>query len=388
MQFSQIPGLQDVKQHLLNAVNQNHLAHALLIYGAEGSAALAMSLAMAAYVNCENKVDEKDSCGTCPSCLKINKMTHPDLNFVLPYANIAEKLKEAKKESDESGKVVLSSDLFLPNWRTFIEKSAYGNLSDWSNHIEADGKQMLIPVTEGRHIIRKLSLKAYEAEYKVMLIWLPETMNVECANSILKALEEPQRKTLFLLVSQQPDLMLSTILSRTQMVRVRPFNDEEISAYLVQQLNVGVEEAKEISFLADGSLRKAIHLTEESSSEIGPLFIEWLRICFMKTKLMEGLEWAEKFSGLNKDEQVNFFQMGLNYFREGLLMVNDSEDILRLQNEDKDFIKKLSKFLSNDKIEEAAILFSEAIYHIERNANSKILITDLYFKINSIFNKA
>ncbi|MDB5274099.1 MAG: hypothetical protein JWO58_2466 [Chitinophagaceae bacterium] len=383
MQFNQIPGLEDVKQQLLHAVDNNHLAHALLFYGPEGSGALALALALATYVNCENKEAIKgDACGSCSSCVKINKMIHPDLNFVFPYANVKEALK-AKGE----GKVELSSDVFLPDWRKFIEHSPYGNLSDWAKYIEADNKAMLIPVEESRQIIRKLSLKAYEADYKIMVIWLPEVMRQEAANAILKVLEEPPYKTLFLLVAQQPDAIITTILSRTQKVRVRPFTDEEIGAYLIQHLDVAPQEAPSKAFLADGSIRRAMQLADGVSSDVGTMFRDWLRVCFMSSKLNEGLEWADTFSTLSKDDQKGFFQMGNNYIREGLLVINEAEDILRLEQEEKEFIQRLGKFLTNENIEQALRLFSDAIIQIDRNANVRIMMTDLYFKVHTLFNK-
>ena len=382
MQFNDIPGLEDVKHNLVHAVDNNHLAHALLFYGPEGSGVLALALALATYVNCENKdIVNHDSCGACSSCTKINKLIHPDLSFVFPYANI----KEALKTKGE--KVELSSDVFLPEWRKFIGNHPYGNLSDWAKQIEADNKAMLIPVEESRQIIRKLTLKSYEAEYKIMLIWLPEVMRQEAANAILKVLEEPPYKTLFLLVAQQPDAIITTILSRTQKVRVRPFTDEEITKFLTDKLSFFAQEASQKAFLADGSIRRAMNIAEGTSSDVGMQFRDWLRICFMSSKLNEGLAWAETFSAMTKDDQKGFFQMGLNYFREGLLIVNDAEEILRLEEEEKEFIKKLGKFLSNEKIEQILRLFSDAIIQIDRNANVRILMTDLYFKTHSLFNQ-
>jgi DNA polymerase III subunit delta' len=380
--FKQIPGLEDVKQQLLQAVNNNHLAHALLFYGPEGSGALALALALATYVNCENKDNTAhDACGACPSCVKLNKLIHPDLNFVFPYANV----KEALKVKGE-GKAELSSDVFLPEWRKFIEHSPYGNLSDWAKQIEADNKAMLIPVEESRQIIRKLSLKSYEADYKIMVIWLPEVMRQEAANAILKVLEEPPYKTLFLLVAQQPDAIITTILSRTQKIRVRPFTDEEVTNYLVSQQELSAKEASAKAFLADGSIRRAMQLSEGIMSDVGTMFRDWLRVCFMSSKLNEGLDWADTFSALSKDDQKGFFQIGNNYMREGLLVIHEAESILRLETEEKEFIQKLGKFLTHEKIEQASRLFSEATMQIDRNANARIMMTDLYFKVHTLFN--
>lgn len=382
MLFKQIPGLEDVKQQLLHAVDNNHLAHALLFYGPEGSGALPLALALATYVNCENKdMESHDACGTCASCVKLNKLIHPDLNFVFPYANVKEALK-AKGEA----KVELSSDVFIPEWRKFIEQSPYGNLSDWAKQIEADNKAMLIPVEESRQIIRKLSLKSYEADYKIMVIWLPEVMRQEAANAILKVLEEPPYKTLFLLVAQQPDAIITTILSRTQKIRVRPFTDEEIKHYLITELEMSEQEASAKSFIADGSIRRAVQLAEGVTSDVGSMFRDWLRICFMSSKLNEGLDWADTFASLSKDDQKGFFQMGSNYMREGLLVINDAESILRLEQDEKEFIQKLGKFLTHQNIEQALKLFSEAIVQIDRNANTRIMMTDLYFKVHTLFN--
>lgn len=240
MFFSDLPGLNETKTTLRRAVRQSHVAHALLFDGPPGGGGLALALALATYVNCENR-SEEDSCGVCASCVKMNKLVHPDLHSIFPLPR-----------SPKSGEDLLGE--LTPDWRAFLGESTFRTLPEWLVHIKATNNQQgIIPIKEARAIIGKLSLKAFEAEYKIMILWQPELMNLSAANALLKILEEPPAKTLFLLVTEQSDDLITTIISRTQRLVIPTFRDEDVVEYLQKQHNTDETRARRIAYLCDGN---------------------------------------------------------------------------------------------------------------------------------------
>lgn len=274
MLFSQIKGLEETKASLIASVKNRHVAHAQLFAGPEGSGSLAMALAYATYINCEEK-GETDSCGTCASCNKFNKLIHPDLHFVFPVSTTKSVSKDA------------SSALFMKEWRNFIAENPYGGLIEWGNFIGAENKQLNISVDESRNIIKTVTMKSFEAEYKIMVIWLPEQMNSSSANAILKVLEEPPVKTIFLLVTQNPDKIITTVLSRTQRVKIRPFTDEEVTKYLIEDKKLDEKQARQIAYLADGNLNEGLRLLQQVEEDNHQMFREWMRLCYKKVNVLE-----------------------------------------------------------------------------------------------------
>jgi DNA polymerase III subunit delta' len=361
--FKEIIGLEDTKRTLVQSVAQNHVAHAQLFRGNGGSASLAMALAYATYVNCEDKGPD-DACGRCASCIKMNKLVHPDFHQVFPVTTTKQVSKDPLSEN------------FLPDWRKFVLENPYQCLPDWLDRIGADNKQGNISVEEARNILRKLVLKAYEAEYKVLLIWLPELMNVASANALLKILEEPPAKTLFLLVSQSPDKLLTTIISRTQGIRIRDFTDAEIRQYLTQKAGVEESRAAQISHLCEGNLDEAIRLSRAEKNDHHEWFREWMRQCF-RADVSQLAEQTEKFAKLSKESQKNLFQYGLTMFREALVWQNGAETLVRLEGEELEFVKGFAKVVKPANSEVLYKHFNDACYHLERNANPKILFMDV-----------
>ena len=287
MLFNEIIGQAETKQMLLRAVQTNHLAHALLFDGPTGSANLALALALAQYVNCEDKGDQ-DACGRCASCIKMQKLVHPDLHMVFPVANLAK------------GK---TSEAYLTDWRKFLLEQPYRTLPEWLENVGADNKQGNISAEEARNILQKLSLKSYEGAYKIMLIWLPELMNVTSANALLKVLEEPPAQTLFLLVTNQSDKLLITILSRTQRVAVRAFTDEEVATYLRQYMNRDETTARRIAYLADGDLSVALQLCRNESEQGSEAdrhtwFADWMRTCY-RQDIITLVKQSDQFDGFS-----------------------------------------------------------------------------------------
>lgn len=374
MLFKEIAGLAETRLTLLQAVQKGQVAHAQLFFGNEGSANLAMALAYATYINCENRQTE-DSCGHCASCSKINKYIHPDLHFVFPVA-------ATKKISKDP-----LSEHFMLEWRNYLKENLYGSLSDWCNYIGTENKQPIISAEESRAIIQKLSLKAYEARFKVLLIWLPEHMNITSANALLKILEEPPPRTVFLLVSQSIDKLLATILSRTQLIRIRPFTSQEIWNVLVDTKQVEAKRAAQIAYLSDGSLQEAFRLIKETLNDNHVWFRDWMRLCF-RANFTELVEWAEKFSKMSREGQKNVLAYGIGIVRETLVYPYKDVKLTRLEGEELSFIEGFAKVINAKKAELLYNQFNDASYHLERNASSKIVFLDTSLAITGIIKSA
>ena len=374
MQFAQIVGLDEVKQTLVSGVKNNHVAHAQLFFSKEGGANLALALAYATFLNCENRTHEStDSCGRCASCYKFGKLIHPDLHFVFPTATT----KEISKREEAV------STAFLREWRTFLTENPYANLKQWATALGAEGKQCIIPVHEGRNIIRSLSLKAFEAEYKILVIWLPELMNINAANAILKILEEPPAKTIFLLVSNSIENMLVTILSRTQLLNIRDFTNQEIETYLVQHQNLPAERAANLALLAEGNLNAALLMQGQDHNLSYEAFRDWMRLCF-KPDLVGLLKEAEQFATLDKENQKSLLQYGLILLRQALIVKFAGEQLVKLPPETLAFAKNFGSVLSANNIRQLYEQLNQTLQHLERNASAKIVFYSLSLHIAQI----
>ncbi|MTI30916.1 ATP-binding protein [Xanthovirga aplysinae] len=367
MRFADITGLDEEKKYLLGAVQAGHLAHAHLFSGPEGSANLYLALAFATYVNCLQPL-ENDACGKCASCLKMEKFVHPDFHFAFPVSSTGK----------ITGKDVVSSS-YLNDWRNFLSKNPYGTAKDWSMAFGGENKQLNISKEESRHIIKNLSLKAFEGNYKIMLIWLPEYMHVNASNAILKILEEPPEKTLFLLVSNQMEKLLITILSRTQLMYVRAFSDEELVEILINQYQLDETKATQLARTSEGNLSKALSLLEGADHDNQQMFRDWMRLCY-SFDLTQLSQWTERFHKLSKAAQQTFLQYGLSLLRDTLLS-HYEKGLIRQEGEELKFITNFAKVVSPDRLEKMVNKLSEACYHLERNANPKILFLDLSLQI-------
>ncbi|HSI74968.1 MAG TPA: hypothetical protein VK957_03700 [Lunatimonas sp.] len=373
MLFSSIPGLEETKSKLIQAIRQDHLAHALLIHGPEGSAALPMAFALASFINCENP-SEEDSCGVCSSCQKLGKLIHPDLNFSFPSPSIS------NKDGDEDGEKKVD---ILKLWRTFAINHPYGNLHDWVNSIGIN-KQLSISKGAAKQLIQTLSLKSFEGGYKIMLIWYPELMHPFAANAILKILEEPPEKTLFLLVSHHPEQLLTTIMSRTQKIAIRGFTDEEIKTHLVVSGICNQAVADQLTPLADGNLREAYRLSDQVVDQNTAHFKDWMRECY-SLNINELNSRLDRFTEQDKEGQKNLLLTGINVLRECLLDSSQLKKLMRTAPEDLQFIEKFGRnTLTSTKILGLYGKLSDAHYHLERNANPKILFMDLSLQVATI----
>lgn len=361
MLFSEIPGLNEIKSHLIKSVRTNHVAHALLFDGEAGTATLPMALAFANYINCQNPSDT-DACGVCPSCQKINKIAHPDFLFAYPTAG---------------GKKVLSEN-FIKEWRLFLQNNPFGTLSDWLEEI--DIKQGNIPVEESRQIIQNLSLKSYEGGYKIVLIWMVEAMGQSAANALLKILEEPPEKTIFLLITANINRLLTTIISRTQRVAIRNTNSEELTDFLVKSKNLTEERAKQIYFLSEGNINKAFEILEQKDQNEKTWFANWMRYCYA-FDLGKVVPLADEFDTLTKENQRGLLDYGLKIIREIYLQSVGSEILIKLEGEELQFVQKFSKVFKFENIGQISDQISNAQMLIERNVRAKIVFLDVSLTI-------
>ena len=384
MLFSNVIGQNEVKERLMNSVRNGRVSHAQLFLGTEGSGALPLAMAYSQFLLCKDSPDshrdKNDSCGKCSGCLKAEKLVHPDIHFVYPIAL--------------SKDVRMSTDI-ASEWREAFLENSYLNLSDWFSHLSAENKQPTIGVEESGEILRKLSLTTYEGEFKVMIIWHPEKMNIASANKLLKILEEPPDKTIFILVSENEEALLRTIVSRTQLIKVNRISDEEIKNGLTEK-GIAPNDAARIAYLADGNYNAALKLTVENQEEKFYLhqFREWMRMCF-KVDILNMTTWVEEIANakVGREKQKEFLSYGMNIIRECLVgMYGDTstalstgKKLLRVDGEELDFVQKLSTLLDGNACKKLSDELNEAILHIERNGSGKIIFTDLSLKFMSIY---
>ncbi len=375
MLFSQIIGHEDIKAKLIQSVKENRVAHAQLFLGQEGTGKLALAIAYAQYINCTNR-GEHDSCGVCPSCKKFNALAHPDLHFIFPTTTN----KNVKKDPE--------SDLFLAEWREYLEKcETYADLSSWYNALDVENKQGAINVRDAATIMRKLNLKAYEAEYKVAIIWMAEKLNVQAANKLLKVLEEPPEKTLFILISENQEELLTTIRSRTVLMKIPKLTLGEVQNALVNKFGCDYNVARNAAVLANGNwiLAQSYINDQEDEKLYFQSFQKWMRYCFRfsASELIDFI--ANDIKSLGREKQKEFLAYGLNFFHNALLMNNGLSDNVLLPEDEKAFLKNFAPFISNNNIDLITELFEESINQIERNGNASLIFLDDSYKIFNYF---
>jgi len=382
MQFKDIVGQEQAKQRLIKSVKEGRMPHAQLFTGPEGTGKLALTIAYAQYISCQKK-GEDDSCGVCPSCHKYMKLIHPDLHFVFPII-LSEKKSDSDDEKGPSGKI---SDAFLIQWREVLLSNPYITESDWYDMIGVENKQGIIGTTESSEVIRKLSLKSYESDYKTMIIWLPERMNQQAANKLPKLIEEPPMNTIFLMVSENPTQLLKTILSRTQIIKIPPIHRDSIALALVDRYQVNPSRANEISRVSNGSFRKAMSLVAvETDSQFFELFRKLMRLCY-GNDVLGLLDWVGEMTSLGREQQKEMLTESLRLLRETLMLNLDLEDISYLAGEESDFGKKFSPFINKSNVYQIFNEFNLAIDHISRNGNPHIIFTDMSMKLVKLINK-
>lgn len=375
MQFREVIGHQNIKEKLIHTIKENRVSHAQLFLGSEGSGNLAMAIAYAQYVACENRL-ENDSCGVCSSCLKFKKLAHPDLHFVYPVATS----KEVKKDP--------ISDDYIAKWREAIIENPYINESSWYEIIDVENKQGIISKNESYEILKKLNLKTFESEYKIMIIWLPEKMNAFAANKLLKLIEEPPEKTLFLMVSENSEQMLATILSRTQLIKIPKIDTDSITASLSDNFGLAPEKAKDIAHLANGNFYQAqslIHSENEESFNFEQ-FTALMRLSYQR-KVIELIEWAEEISRIGREKQKSFLNYAIRLVRENFMLNLQRKEIVYLTSKEYGFSEKFSQFINQENVTEIYEALNRAHSDISMNANNKIVLLDMALKIIKLIKK-
>ncbi|MES2761723.1 MAG: DNA polymerase III subunit delta' [Bacteroidota bacterium] len=371
MLFKNLVGQKPVKQKLLNMLHDGRVPHALMFTGPEGSGNLPAAFAFVQFLFCENKQPE-DSCGVCPSCLKVSKLIHPDLHLVFPIPL--------------SKNVRTSNDLVTEFREAFIE-TPYLTVHDWFDNLSAENKQPTIPTDEANDILKKLSYTSYEGGYKIMIIWQPEKMNTPAANKLLKILEEPPEQTLFLLVCNHPDQLLATIISRVQQIPFYKIDTEDLVKGLQDQFDCQPTAAKQAALLSDGSYREAQLLLQHLDG--GTAYLQNFRtfmLIALKFDAIKAVAWVDENSRIGREKQKQFLQYGLEIFRDCLMFNFGSAELVRHSGEEKEFITKFARFVHQRNYERLLEEFNSAFYHVERNANPKILFMDLIMKTNELIN--
>ena len=368
MYFKDIIGQESTIALLRQAVAESRVPHAQLMCGPEGTGKLAVAIAYARYLCCTQRSGE-DACGECPSCKKFDKLVHPDLHFAFPIY---------KKDSNKTP----HSDDFIEKWRQAVAENAYMNLNQWMDHIGTENQQGLIYASQSEEIIRKLTLKSSEGGYKVMIIWMAEKMNGECSNKLLKMIEEPPAQTVFLLVAENPDLLLPTIQSRVQRLALRPIEEETIARALCERYGLVEADARQIAHSSAGNWLQAvetIHLGNRSKEHI-ELFMTLMRKSYMRD--LKGMrQWADTVAAMGREPQKNFLICCQRMIRESFICNFHRPEINYMNADEANFTSRFAPFVNEKNIFGIMEELSEAQRHIEQNVNDKMVFFDLALKM-------
>jgi len=382
MLFKDILGQDHIKNYLITTANAGRIPHAQLFIGPEGSGTLPMAMAYAQYILCNNS-DGENTTGNSACNLKFEHISHPDMHFVYPITST----DEVKGDS------VVSTN-FLDQWRGFVKENPYGSLFDWYKKLEIPKKQGIISVKESAAINKNLSLKAYEGGYKVMIIWMADKMRTDAANKLLKLLEEPPEKTIFILISESIDDLLQTIISRCQVVDFLALPEQVITDALIATHKVEANLAKKIAHQCEGNYNKALHLLhkDDDDSVFEEWFINWVRAAF-KAKgnasvIADLISWSTTIAKEGRETQKNFLQFCIQFFRQALLLNYQATDLVYLEPNFENFkLEKFAPFVHGSNIMDIFKELEDAMYHIERNGNSNIILTDLSIKLTRLLHK-
>jgi DNA polymerase-3 subunit delta' len=376
MQFKDVIGQSAIKQRLIQSVRENHVSHAQLFLGPAGSGKLPLALAYAQYILCPNRT-ETDSCGVCPTCQKMQKLVHPDLHFVVP-TNTTKSVKSNPE-----------SDLFMEEWREFaLKNKGYFSDNDWYSFLDIENKQGYMSVRDAASLLRKLNMKSYEGEYKIAIIWMAEKMRVETANKLLKLLEEPPEKTVFLLIAEDAEELLATIKSRTALVKIPSIELSEVEKALKTHLDCDDTQAHNAAIISEGNWLNACHFVKESEDRkfFFTTFQQWMRLCF-KAAYSELIDFSNNAKALGREKQKELLDYGLRIIRNSLLFNNNLAEIVMLPEDEKVFNSKFAPFVSPANLAQIANLFEEAIRQIERNGYAPLIFSDVSFKMVDLLKK-
>ena len=381
MLFSEILGHEHLKNHLKESALKGRIPHAQLFIGPEGTGTLAMAIAYAQYIICLNNGNENDGENTACN-LKFNHLSHPDLHFIYPTVS-TEDVKTKPKSID-----------FIKDWRQFITNNVYGNVFDWYNLLEVGNKQGIIRVEDATEMLKTLALKSYEGGYKIMIVWMADKMNIEASNKLLKLLEEPPEKTLFILIAENEEDLIQTIRSRCQIIHFNILPQDVIADALINKNNVEPKKAAKIAHQAQGDYNKALHLLNDDSEELPfeEWFITWVRAAFRAkgnaAAILDLIAWSEQIAGLGRESQKKFLEFCINMFRQALMLNYQAPELVYFEPKDDKFkLENFAPFVNGSNINQIFKELSDAIYHIERNGNAKIILTDMSIKLTRLIHK-
>ena len=381
MLFEDILGQEHIKKHLTQSVDNGRIAHAQMFIGPEGSGTLPMAIAYAQYLLCSNSNGENTN-GNQACNLKFNNISHPDLHFAFPVT------------TSDKAKSHPVSNHYLEEWRQLLKEQPYGNLFDWYKLLGVDNKQGQIGVDEALEIVKSLSLKSYEGGYKVMLIWMAEKMNSACANKLLKLIEEPPNNTVFILIAEDEEQIINTIKSRCQLLHFPPLSEYVIKRGLIKNYGLDDAVATKIAHQSNGNFNKACDLIYHDSEDLQfeEWFVFWIRSAFKakgnKSAIYDLINWSEDIAKTGRETQKQFLLFCLNFFRQALMLNYNASELVYLEPKTDTFkLEKFAPFIHDANIMEISDEIQDAIYHIERNGNSKIILTDLSIKLTRLLHK-
>lgn len=369
MLFRDVVGHDSLKTRLIQSARENRISHAQLFHGPEGCGNFALALAFARYLVCPNR-SETDSCGMCPTCKKVTTLQFADLHFSYPYFN------------RKSGKQSVSTE-FLEEWRSMVSEFGYFDFAHWRGQVNAENKQLMIGVKEAEEIVQKIALKSYEGGLKVLIVWLPEYMNISCANKLLKTIEEPPDNTVFLLVSHAPEQIISTILSRTQMTKVPALSDEDIHSALLTRLGVTkADMAEEITTISEGNYFKAYALARLGQENLlSEVFIDWMRNCYTgKAQDLVAFSDVQHTSG--RETVKKFLEYALHMVRQCTVLNYAGDAVARLTSEERVFAKKFAPFINERNVMDIVEQLELAHRDVGRNIYTKLVMLDLSMRMH------
>ena len=368
MRFSEVIGQEEAKNRLKGLVDEGRLPHALMLCGPEGCGKMALALAFATYLLCERHGNADDSCGACRQCLMADKLEHPDLHFTFPTIKLPSMSPEHKPVSDD----------FIRQWRLMLASGPYFSMTQWMEAMGAENQQAIITAGESDELTRKLSLKSSQGGYKVSVIWLPERMNADCANKMLKLIEEPPSQTVFIMVCQEPDRLLDTIRSRTQRIDIKRIDDESIRRALVERRAVGDDTAQRISRMAAGSWLRATEALDagNENEEFLDLFMMLMRLAYMR-RIKDLKKWSDTMLAMGREKQKRFLAYMLRLVRENFMYNFGQPELNYMTQREEEFSRNFARFIHEGNILQINDLVNLAIRDIGQNANAKIVFFDL-----------
>lgn len=373
MNWNDVIGQDDVKRRLVSMVQHNRLPHALMLCGPSGSGKMALGLAFASYLLCERHAESDAPCGECASCAMMHRFEHPDLHFSYPVIRPAGTSSEHKMNSDD----------FAPQWREMLQKTLYPSMDLWLDQMDAANQQAQMGVGESDLLMKRLGMKSSQGGYKVAVVWLAERMNQECANKLLKLLEEPPAQTLFIMVCQEPELLLETIKSRTQRIDLAPITVDDMQQALIQKRNIMPEDVRRVARLANGSWTNALAelSVDNENKQFLDMFIMLMRLAYQRN-IRELRRWSDAVAAYGREKQKRMLTYFARLMRENFMFNFGIADLVYMSREEEDFARNFARFVNEQNIVEISELIDRCIRDISQNANAKVVFFD--YAINMI----